>query len=139
MSNLAAQFNGQPTMIDPEAHAWVEECVREVSESAEVKAALASPGDDFWDPRLRAFRPYHVENGALIIPVKGALMHNLSISYGGFATGYDYIAAAVDRGLADEAVTRFVFDIHSPGGAVAGCFTLVEKLVAAREIKPIHV
>lgn len=92
----------------------------------DVKAQTAYAGDDdFWphpDSWFAAFRPYKVKNGILTIPVRGVLLHGVSITFGRYMTGYEYIVKAVQRAILDPLVRGIVFHIDSPGGHVSGCF-----------------
>ncbi|NEJ83591.1 S49 family peptidase, partial [Rhizobium leguminosarum] len=97
--------------------------------------------DDFWpvpDSWLATYRPYIVKNGILMIPVKGVLLFGVGYAIGDYATGYVYIAKALERGLADPQVKGIAFIIDSPGGHVAGNFDLADKIFNARGQKPIH-
>jgi len=97
--------------------------------------------DDFWDDDdefMAWLRPYNVQAGTLIIPVKGVLMNKLSVKFGSMATGYQYIEKAVERGMEDPEVEAIVFDHDSPGGEVAGNFELVEKIAGMRGQKPMR-
>lgn len=101
---------------------------------------VSAQTDEFWDDEdafISWLRPYNVQNGVLVIPVHGVLIHKMSFKFGGMATGYAYIEKALERGLADEGVHTIAFDLDSPGGMVAGNFELVEKIVDARSQKDI--
>ena len=96
--------------------------------------------DEFWyspDDWRAYYRPYVVRDGILYIPVKGVLLHDFPFSYGSWATGYAYIWKAYERGMADPEVRGIALMIHSPGGEVAGCFDLVDKMVVNRK-KPVR-
>ena len=88
-------------------------------------------GDDSW------FRPYTVVEGILQVPVQGVLLNRFPYQFGRWATGYDYIEQAVLRGLNDSMVRGIALVIDSPGGEVAGCFELVDKLYDWRSEKPL--
>jgi signal peptide peptidase SppA len=83
-------------------------------------------------------RPYNVVDGILRIPVQGILLNKFPYQVGTWATGYEYIRRALQRGLEDTGVKRIVFVIDSPGGIAAGVFDLTDEIYAAREVKPIH-
>lgn len=89
-------------------------------------------GDDF------AWRPYVVHDGILQIPVQGVLLNRFSYALGRWATGYQYIEKALLRGLDDANVRAIALLVDSPGGEVAGCFELAEKVFAGRGRKPIR-
>ena len=94
--------------------------------------------EDFWSPEMAGLRPYNVDAGVLTIPVKGVLMNKFPFAFGGWATGYEYIEAAVERGVADPEVREIVLDVDSPGGTVAGVFEATDNIYALRGKKPIR-
>lgn len=105
---------------------------------ASSEQATSATGDDFWDnPMAARYRPYRVQDGVLIVPVKGALYADLSVSIGSYATGYEYISRAVERGAADGNVKRIALDIDSPGGTVKGVSECAEAIAKAAKIKPV--
>lgn len=122
VSNLRA------LMADPEFKAMTEPQARRETD------------DEFWgiEGYRAQYRPYDVDNGVLIIPVKGTLIHRFSYAHGNNATGYEYIRRAFDRGMADHDVSAIMFDINSPGGQAAGNFELVDHIVEHRGQKPIR-
>lgn len=89
-----------------------------------------SADDDFWPhPQdwFASMRPYKVTaEGILVIPVRGVLLHGVSITLGRYFTGYEYLVRAVMRGRDDGMVKGILFHIDSPGGHVAGCFDLCD-------------
>lgn len=91
------------------------------------------PAADSWQSQLK---PYNVKDGILQIPVKGVLLHNFPYAVGSYATGYYYIQKAMERGLEDPAVRGIAFVCDSPGGTVAGCFELVDRIYDNRKRKP---
>ncbi len=95
--------------------------------------------DDFWngDEFAQRYRPYNVRDGVLTIPVYGSLINRMGYALGRYATGYQYIEAAYERGMDDENVERIVMHHHSGGGMVAGCFELAEKIASRRGEKPV--
>lgn len=102
----------------------------------------ADASSDFWptnaDDPMNRYRPYSVVDGILRIPVQGVLLHKFPYSVGRWATGYQYIEKALERGLADPEVKGIAFLSDSPGGMVAGCFECAEKIFNARGQKPIR-
>lgn len=94
--------------------------------------------DDFWSEDMADWRPYVVTNGVLQIPVQGMLLNRFSYQFGRWATGYQYIERALSRGLADANVKAIALVTDSPGGEVASCFELADKIFAARSVKPIR-
>lgn len=110
--------------------------------AAESMNDLMSDDEDFW-PRdsndwRATYRPYNVKDGILQIPVMGVLLNKFSFTVGRWATGYKYIEMALKRGLADANVKGIALLIDSPGGEVAGCFELCEKIYDGRKTKPIR-
>lgn len=102
--------------------------------------ARMDEGDGFWpaeDSWFAAYRPYVVADGILQIPVKGVLLNNFPFAAGVWATGYEYIWRAYQRGMDDEAVRAIALVIDSPGGLVAGNFELVDKMFERRDEKPV--
>lgn len=100
---------------------------------------MASTGEDsFWDRTAwyAAYRPYSVQDGVLIIPIKGSLLNDFPFAIG-YATGYTYIRRALDRGVSDSAVKAIALFIDSPGGLVSGNFELADRIYQTRKLKPI--
>ena len=108
---------------------------------AHEATASAEEDEEFWgdedDEFMAWLRPYNVKAGVLTIPVYGVLIHRMSFKFGNWATGYQYIQKAFDRGLEDPEVSSIVFDHNSPGGMVAGNFELCEHVAANRGAKRI--
>ena len=97
--------------------------------------------DRFWDNGswlARNYRPYNVKDGVLGIPVRGALMDKLSYQFKSWATGYEYVRRAVERGMDDPQVNAIAFDIDSPGGSAAGCFELAGYINEQHGRKPMR-
>ncbi|WP_235047833.1 S49 family peptidase [Pseudogulbenkiania ferrooxidans] len=96
----------------------------------------AAQGDDN-SPRQQ--RPYRiVGNGVALIPVMGPMVQR-----GGWIdamcgiASYDRVASLVAAAMADGDVRAVLLEVDSPGGSVAGLFTLVDRLQAWGEQKPI--
>jgi len=104
--------------------------------------SMASDDENFWpttDNDWRAsYRPYVVKDGILQIPIMGVLLNRFPWQLGRWATGYTYIEKALQRGLDDGNVKGIAFIHHSPGGEVAGCFELGDKIYDARNQKPMR-
>lgn len=103
-------------------------------------AAVPSTSNDFWyapDDWRSEYRPYIVKDGILQIPVKGSLLNEFPFQVGSWVTGYEYIWEAYIRGLNDSDVKGIALVIDSPGGLVAGCFSLVDKMYQLKGSKPI--
>ncbi|UUV43204.1 capsid maturation protease [Rhodobacter phage RcCWillis] len=137
---IMALFENEPALLRADKADWFASCCQIVAaHSAEI--AKIEAADDFWfssDDWRSAYRPYKVQNGILTVPVKGLLLNNFSIIVGTFATGYDYIWKAVQRGMADPQVKGIVFSVDSGGGMVSGNFDLVDRIYALRGKKPMR-
>lgn len=148
MSNLmAARFANSVVMVSGDKAAWLSQSLPAISAGLiQIDARLqAEPmmasEDGFWPPEdhwLSYYRPYKVVDGTLMIPVKGMLLHDFPYALGGWATGYEYLVRAFQRGMADGSVQRIAMIVDSPGGEVAGCFDNADKVFALRGQKPIH-
>lgn len=146
---LAARFaSNTPLMLSAEKADWLGQSLPKIStEISKLDDQMLSEDvaymaqDGFWpmsDSWLAFYRPYNVIKGTLQIPVKGFLMHGFGYAMGDYATGYDYIVKAFERGMADDEVERIAMIMDSPGGEVAGCFDAVDKVYAMRGQKPIQ-
>jgi signal peptide peptidase SppA len=144
---LLEQITQNPLLISASAEALFQASVLHVigSEHAgtmlQAAVSAAANDDDFWpttkDDWRAAFRPYNVDaNGILQIPVMGVLLNRFPYQFGRWATGYTYVEKALQRGMADANVKAIAFVVDSPGGEVAGCFELVDKIYEARGTKP---
>ncbi len=136
-----ARFADAPALVAPERRDEFEACLVALSADTQLRTAMAeraaAGGDPFWDV-AQYYRPYVVSNGILTIPVRGVLLNDFPYQYGTWATGYGYIAKAMERGLADSDVKGIALIINSPGGEVAGNFDLVDAIFASRGSKPIR-
>lgn len=81
---------------------------------------------------------YTVERGVARIAIDGTLAHRLGgvMPRAGFV-GYDQINRIVTDAVANKEVGALLLDIDSPGGEVAGCFTLARSIRKACRDKPI--
>lgn len=137
----------------PEGHGALVACSAAGEVAACLTAAMSDPRagdllhahaaaeDGFWPAPghwMSAYRPYVVTGGILQIPVKGVLLADLTVAWGGYATGYVYIRRAFERGLVDPAVKGIAFVENSPGGEVRENFALADRIYAARGVKPIR-
>lgn len=145
---LGVAVASNPLLIDPHSVDLVNAALAHLSMS-ELATSLdmslsagTQADDDFWNPRgddsAHPFRPYIVQNGVLQIPVQGVLLNNFSYQFGRWATGYQYIEKAFNRGLSDPAVKAIAMVYNSGGGEVAGCFELADKMFEARGTKPVR-
>lgn len=145
---LLASFSTRPLLISADSADFFKASVEFVvshEHAADMTAdfgttARMSTDDDFWteDNWRASLRPYVVVNGVLQVPVQGTLLNRFPYQLGRWATGYDYIERAVARGMTDPNVRAVALVIDSPGGEVAGCFELVDKLVGMGAEKPIR-
>ncbi len=145
MRNFLSRFASQASLLSPEHSASVMALLNSMETSTRLaflddpdKMAAVEMKDDFWpeaDSWLAHYRPYNVKDGVLTIPVQGLLMSNFPYACD-WATGYEYIAKAYERGLEDYQVRGIAFDINSPGGEVQGNFDLVDSLYISRGQKP---
>ncbi len=141
-----AAFDQTQALIAPTGQARFESCLYQVMlTSARLESATDKPkmaaDDGFWfadDDWRSMLRPYIVKNGMLQIPVKGVLLHDFPYQLLSYATGYEYIWRAFERGMGDAEVKGIALICDTPGGAVAGNFDLVDKMYARRGEKPIR-
>lgn len=144
MHPLAAEFSGQPVLVSNEHGAQIEALLGNIVASedfARLTEATTRMSDDFWDcDEWEAnFKPYEVNaDGILFVPVRGVLLHNFPYALGNYATGYEYMWKAIERGLDDANVRGIALLCNSPGGMVAGCFEYADKVFARRGEKPIR-
>lgn len=134
---LAARFHNEVSLVAPDRVSLFTSLLDSVAAydmTAVNQAAAAS--EDFWpddeDSVLAWFRPYVVVDGILQIPVKGVLLHDFPYAFFDWATGYEYIQRAFQRGMEDANVKGIALCIDSPGGMVAGCFDAADKMIAAK-------
>ena len=148
MNPFFAHFEDKPALVAPHNQAWFRSCLEGVSAEMSRITALAEQAgerigadDDNWWGEPGSYqsylRPYVVKGGVLQIPVKGVLLHDFPFAFGSWATGYDYIWRAFERGMSDNNVRGIALVVDSPGGMVAGCFEMVDKMYAMRGRKPI--
>ena len=109
-------------------------------EGGDSSDAAPSVNDDdkFWTGWRAWYRPYEVSDGILTIPVYGSLLDKFSMQFGSWATGYEYIQKAFERGMSDAGVRSILLDIDSPGGHGAGNFELVDYMAEIGDAKPVH-
>ncbi|MBR1150099.1 S49 family peptidase [Bradyrhizobium sp. JYMT SZCCT0428] len=141
---LLARFADVPALIDPRAGSRFEADLSAILQHPRAHELMAaaefSASDNFWfapDDWRSMYRPYVVVDGILQIPVKGVLLYDFPWALGSYATGYAYIARALERGLADGNVRGIALIVYSYGGQGDGCFDLSNKIYAGRAIKPI--
>lgn len=139
MHPILARFHNEPALVTPDNHSLFASLLSAVAGSdLDGLTEAAAAQDGFWpseDSFLARYRPYVVRDGVLHIPVKGVLLHEFPYALGDWATGYDYIWRAFQRGCEDFAVGNIkgiALVVDSPGGMVAGCFDAADKMVAAK-------
>ncbi|ENO1788088.1 S49 family peptidase [Vibrio vulnificus] len=104
-----------------------------VLRAADMKKEASS-----FSPRRSTERSYQVVNGIAIVPISGTLVHKYGyIRPMSGMTGYDGIDFRIREALADREVKAVMLDMDTPGGMVAGCFDLADKIAEYRKIKPI--
>lgn len=139
---LVERVTAEPILVNPDRVGVFGSSLSYLAANAAelLDEPAASCDRDFWgEPGMEhPYRPYVVANGILQIPVQGVLLNRFSYAYGRWATGYQYIEKALVRGLADENVRGIALIVDSPGGEVAGCFELSDKIFEARRRKPIR-
>lgn len=138
---LMARLTQQPLLLAPNSEDLFTQSILGMQQDPRFDEAMAvQMNDEFWDDDdefISSLRPYNVDGGVLTIPVHGVLLNKFPYKFGSFATGYDYIERAFERGMEDPQVHTLAFDIDSPGGEVAGNFELVEKIVEGKEGKTV--
>jgi capsid assembly protease len=86
----------------------------------------------------RTDKPYQLtEGGVAIIPVQGTLVQRASgLDAMSGLTGYNRLERLLTVALMDREVGGILLDMDSPGGEVAGLFTLADIIHGARGEKP---
>ena len=135
-----------PMLMSADAADWLTSAMPQINEAmSKLDARMEGEppvmaADDFWpEPGhwMNMYRPYNVQSGTLMIPVKGVLAHDFPYALGSWITGYEYLTRAFARGMADPEVARIAMVVNSPGGDVAGCFDAVDTVFNMRGTKPI--
>lgn len=80
-------------------------------------------------------RQYGFFDGIAVIPIQGVLAPD--VPWWADGTNYSWIREGFDAALMADDVKAIVFDVNSPGGAVEGCFDLVDHIYQSRGTKPI--
>jgi capsid assembly protease len=83
------------------------------------------------------WRSFDLVNGIAVIPIHGILVHGEAWWGGWGEISYQSIDRTITEAIADPEVRAIAMHINSPGGEVAGCFDLAEKIAALRRVKPI--
>lgn len=141
---LLAQFADQPVMFTGEQMGQVKAYLDAGMKHADFDKLMSEPqaaaDDGFWPEAgnwMQRYRPYDVVDGVLQIQVKGVLLKDFPFM-AGWATGYEYIQRAFQRGMDDGTVRGIALICHSPGGLVAGNQDLVDRMYARRDEKPVR-
>jgi len=96
--------------------------------------AMAARGRNAADNRRAARnerRIFAAQDGIAIIPITGTLTKTWGLDPYSGMTGYDGIREKVLAAMEDDDIDGIFLDIDSPGGAVAGCFDLVDIIYAS--------
>jgi signal peptide peptidase SppA len=88
------------------------------------------------DMKENVLRLYELINGVAIIPIRGVLVHGASY-WCWDETEYGAIWEKIAMAVGDPEVRAVALHVNSPGGEVAGCFDLAEKIYQVRDAKPI--
>lgn len=139
--SVISNFNNTPVLLAPQYADAVCSLTLAGPRNAEREKATGVAHVEMCAAHIGAFatpghgKPFLFSAGIAVIPVYGVLLHRDSWC-DEYATGYDYIRSRFMAALEDDDVQGIVFDIHSPGGMVAGCFELCDAIYAARGRKP---
>lgn len=141
---VLAMFASADVLVEPGKKDWLLSCIAGLSAHENINDMLAegstyaAADDGFWpepDSWRAAVRPYVIRDGILHIPVKGMLLNQFPFQYGNWATGYEYIWRAFQRGCDDYKagnIKGIALVVNSGGGLVAGCWDLVDKMEALK-------
>ena len=145
---LASRFNCDAALVEPRSSARVESYLATAWDALRTEtskrglsiemSAADDEDDGFWSEDWSWLRPYNVIDGVLQIPVKGVLLSGFPYQLWDWATGYEYIMAAYQRGMDDPKVKGIAFVIDSPGGEVEGNFDLVDFMSGDAKVKPVQ-
>ncbi|MBY7931781.1 S49 family peptidase [Vibrio fluvialis] len=123
-SALSQRLNNVQQLVDVDGNVLM---------ASDMKKEAAS-----FSPRRSTERNYQVVNGIAIVPISGTLVHKYGyIRPMSGMTGYDGIDYRIREALTDPEVKAIMLDMDTPGGMVAGCFDLADKIAEYRKIKPI--
>lgn len=120
-----------PLALEPGAIGFL---VRQHRDSIERGNFPAAFGSGEW--RTQPGKPYQLRGTAAVIPVGDVIFPRYSPDLEEFGIpSAEGIARAVQRAVADSAVSAIVLDIDSPGGAIFGLPEAAEAVFAARSAK----
>lgn len=140
---IADRLNMQPVMISPAHVNMITDSLRQMhgashdveeSESQRARVNLLAAYGYRYDSHAEE-KPFVFADGIAFIPVTGLLINRFSYQWG-WVTGYNFIRAQLFAALADSDVKLIVFDCHSGGGEVSGCFEVCADIFASRSVKP---
>lgn len=143
---LLASLQARPILVAEDSAATLESFLNQaIQTQTQIDTRMSTEDmqmkDDYWpDPEswLAAYRPYQVsDSGLLTIPVRGVLLNAFTYA-SPWATGYQYVRRAFDRGIADPQVKGIAMVYDSPGGDVRGCFDLTDHMYENRGEKPVR-
>lgn len=134
---LFGRLYNTPLMLLPdkaeELHLAMQMALSQGASGWRADASSASAGGD------AQRKPYQVAgNGVAVIPVMGPLLQRgswLDAMCG--MTSYDRTAMLVDAAMRDPDINAVLLEADTPGGEVAGLFTLTARLKAMGQQKPI--
>lgn len=135
--NLAAEMINEPLLMSPLGGAQLLKLFAATGdvEKAEVQAPETEASIRMLDASRDSYRPYHLENGIARVNVRGTLMHK-QYSWGA-STRYQTIINHLQQATEDDEVKATLLDMHTPGGAVYGCFDTAEMIAELAKEKPI--
>lgn len=140
---IADRLNMQPVMISPAHVNMITDSLRQMqsanhdveeSESQRARVNLLAAYGYEYEAQSEE-KPFVFADGIAFIPVTGLLINRFSYQWG-WVTGYNFIRAQLTAALDDSDVKLILFDCHSGGGEVSGCFELCADIFASRAVKP---
>lgn len=149
--HLATMLFGVPLMAQPDtAHAFADAFIAILTSGAPIPAALEVVGDAD-QPKPEAYtsrhasakfkdKPYAMtESGIAILPIYGAMVQRMGQIQPDCSemTSYEKLGRRFDAMVADPEVKAIMLEIDSPGGQVAGNFEFANRIMAARDVKPV--
>lgn len=134
--HLKSRIFNTPLMIHPDKLLAIYNALapRFGAERIETEAQVTALQET--GPRRRSYQL--AGGGVAVIPVVGTLVQR----EGGLEAvsglmSYAAIGRRLEEALEDDQVKAILLEVDSPGGEVAGVFALAERIVKAREIKPV--
>jgi signal peptide peptidase SppA len=89
-------------------------------------------------PERPARFPSLMDNGVMLVPVVGGLVHRGdSLDAMSGTESYTHLNNIIVHALQEKECRAILLDVDSPGGEAGGCFELADTLLDARRIKPI--